>query len=72
MRPKPRPPDGAPAVLGHVVEYRRDSLPWTRLTADDSNTLKLTNLQRGTYAVRVRAVGEVGDSLPATLTVVVP
>ena len=69
---KPRPPDGAPAVLGHVVEYRRDGLPWTRLTADDSNTLKLTNLQRGTYAVRVRAVGEVGDSLPATLTVVVP
>jgi len=79
---KPVPTDGAPEVLGYAVEYRREALPqpgiWTRLGDADFDddatriTVTLPKLKSGTYTVRVRAVGHVGDSLPASRTVVVP
>lgn len=70
--PRPVPRRGAPAVIGHAVEYRRDGAPWTRVRENFSRSVTLANLQPGIYTVRVRAIGRVGDSRPSTLTVVVP
>jgi len=69
---RPRFAKSVPRSLDHVVEYRQDGAPWTRVDRASSKSAKLDGLSPGVYTVRVRAVGKVADSLPASVTVVVP
>lgn len=44
-------------ITGYAVEYRSDTLPWTRVTAAASaTTISLTGLRAGTYDFRIRSV----------------
>ncbi len=58
----------SPEVQGYAVEYRTDATPWVRVETRRRDALNLSGLAPGTYTVRVRAMGKVGDSLPATTT----
>lgn len=60
-------------LKGFAVEYRSASGPWARLTvAKNSSSFALPELAPGTYFVRVRGMGSVGDSLPTGMTFTVP
>ncbi|MEY5012591.1 MAG: hypothetical protein RLY69_306 [Verrucomicrobiota bacterium] len=59
----------APITRGYVVEYRTPTTAWTRTSRRYSSSALLYQLPKGTYTLRVRAVGDHGDSLPATTTI---